>query len=295
MELLADDIATKEVLEWQGVHLLHFRHSSCSQKTRIFLNLKGINWQSHHLDLAKQKNYEDWFLGINPRGLVPVLVHDGVVHIESNDILTYLDRTFPERPLIPDALKLDIAKGLKQEDDLHLDIRAITMGFLSPKALVTKKTELIENYSKNPGTVQGKADPHKSIEIKFWQDFASTGITEAQAIDAVRHFKDVYQEFDTRLGSQNYLLGNEITLLDIAWYIYSHRLHMSGYPMAQLHSNVWSWFQKLNDKPEFYKEVQSPWPMTAGIKVFQSIQKLKGQSLEDVMERGGLLGVNDGI
>ena len=93
--------SAREVLAWQGVHLLHFRGSSCSQKTRIFLNLKGIDWVSHHVDLARQANYEPWFLGINPRGLVPVLVHDGVVHIESNDILAHQEEAFPAPSLIP--------------------------------------------------------------------------------------------------------------------------------------------------------------------------------------------------
>ena len=44
------DIQTKEVLDWKGLHLFHFKGSTCSQKTRIFLRLKGIEWTSHHLD-----------------------------------------------------------------------------------------------------------------------------------------------------------------------------------------------------------------------------------------------------
>src|SRR5580704_13795250 len=88
MVQLADgDIKTREVLGWKGVHVLHFMGSSCSQKLRIFLNLKGIPWQSHPIDLPAYENMQPWFLGINPRGLVPVLVHDGAVHIESNDII----------------------------------------------------------------------------------------------------------------------------------------------------------------------------------------------------------------
>ena len=97
------EIRTREVLDWKGLHLLHFAGSSCSQKTRIFLNLKGVAWESHPVNLAAQKNYTPWFLGINPRGLVPVLVHDGRVIIESNDILAYLEEIFPEPPLIPDG------------------------------------------------------------------------------------------------------------------------------------------------------------------------------------------------
>lgn len=92
MVKLADsDITTREVLDWKGLHVFHFPFSSCSQKLRIFLSLKGAEWESHPIDLMTNENLSEWFLGINPRGLVPVLVHDGAVHIESNDILTYLE------------------------------------------------------------------------------------------------------------------------------------------------------------------------------------------------------------
>jgi len=58
---------------------------------------------SHPIDLPGNENFRPWFLGINPRGLVPVLVHDGAVHIESNDIIQYLEQKFPEPKLIPAA------------------------------------------------------------------------------------------------------------------------------------------------------------------------------------------------
>ena len=91
MKLDITDIKTKEVLSWEGIHLLHFKGSACSQKLRIFLNLKNIDWHSHEINLIKQEQFSEWFLGINPRGLVPTLVDNGEVHIESNDIMMYLD------------------------------------------------------------------------------------------------------------------------------------------------------------------------------------------------------------
>ena len=101
VQLVESDIKTREVLDWKGLHVLHFMGSSCSQKLRVFLNLKGIPWESHHVDLTANENFRPWFLGINPRGLVPVLVHDGAVHIESNDIIAYLEKTFPQPRSFP--------------------------------------------------------------------------------------------------------------------------------------------------------------------------------------------------
>ena len=93
MQLSDEAVTTPEVKSWQGLHLLHFQGSACSQKVRIFLAEKGLTWESHPVDLLRQAHATSWFLGINPRGVVPVLVHDGVVHVESNDIMEYLDGT----------------------------------------------------------------------------------------------------------------------------------------------------------------------------------------------------------
>ena len=95
VKLRQEDIKTKEVLDWKGLHLFHFKFSACSMKTRIFLGLKEIDFVSHHIDLQKKENFSEYFQGITPRSLVPVLVDDGEVHIESNDILEYLDEKFP--------------------------------------------------------------------------------------------------------------------------------------------------------------------------------------------------------
>ena len=57
VQLVDSDIRTREVLDWKGVHVLHFMGSSCSQKLRIFLNLKGIKWESHLVDLLQREFY----------------------------------------------------------------------------------------------------------------------------------------------------------------------------------------------------------------------------------------------
>jgi len=124
MVRLADsEVRTREVLGWKGLHLFHHPISSCSQKVRIFLNIKGVKWESHIVDLAATANMDEWYLGINPRGLVPALVHDGEVHIESNDVLLHLERAFPQPCLLPDDQFGAIGKLLHHEDELHLDLR----------------------------------------------------------------------------------------------------------------------------------------------------------------------------
>jgi len=101
VQLTDAEITTREVLDWRGVNLLHWHTSSCSQKTRIVLALKGVAWTGRLVSLPEGENTTAWFQGINPRGLVPVLVVDGAVHVESNDILRLIEERYPDPPLIP--------------------------------------------------------------------------------------------------------------------------------------------------------------------------------------------------
>jgi glutathione S-transferase len=257
MVQLADgDIKTREVLGWKGVHVLHFMGSSCSQKLRIFLNLKGIPWQSHPIDLPAYENMQPWFLGINPRGLVPVLVHDGAVHIESNDIIQYLERIFPAPRLIPAGHENEVAALLRHEDDLHLDLRTLSFRFVFAPPGPPKSKAALESYIANgSGTVQGASDHEKQIQIEFWQRAAKEGFTDERARASALKFRAEFDALERKLAQQPYLMGDDLSVLDIAWLIYEHRLSLAGYPFARLHPRVHAWAEKLRGKPEFAKEV----------------------------------------
>ena len=57
--------------------LYHHNISVCAQKVRIALVEKDLPWEGVHVDLMQGEHLNPEFLKINPRGLVPVLVHDG--------------------------------------------------------------------------------------------------------------------------------------------------------------------------------------------------------------------------
>jgi glutathione S-transferase len=256
VQLIDSDIKTREVLGWNGVHVLHFMGSSCSQKLRIFLNLKKIPWQSHPVDLPNHENMQRWFLGINPRGLVPVLVDDGAVHIESNDIIQYLEKKFPTPKLIPAGHENEVAALLRHEDDLHLDLRTLSFRFVFAPPGPPKPAAALESYMKNgAGTVQGAEDPEKLVQIEFWRRAAKDGFTDERARASALKFRAEFDALDRTLAKQAYLTGNDLSVLDIAWFIYEHRLTLAGYPFGRLHPHVHAWAEKLRARPEFAKEV----------------------------------------
>src|SRR4029077_20365762 len=75
---------------------------------------------------------------------------------------------------------------------------------------------------------------------------------------AAQKFRTEFASLDERLAQHPYLLGQDLTVLDIAWFIYAHRLSLAGYPFARLHPRVDAFVQKLRAMPEFAKEVATP-------------------------------------
>ncbi len=281
VKLADEDIRTREVMDWRGLHVLHMPLSSCSQKLRIFLALKGLEWESHEINLMTNENLSEWFLGINPRGLLPVLVADGDVHIESNDIIAYLEEKFPEPKLIPAGLEDQVDALLKHENDLHLDLRALSFRFVFNPPNAPKSAEELERYANaGSGTVNGEKDGRKEIEIGFWKTFAAEGITDAIAREAAEKFRAAFTELDDRLANSPFLLGDTLSVLDIAWFIYANRLVLAGYPLARLHPRLGSWFDRLYDRPEFAKEIALPPPVAAHFEVGHKRDVEQGTTLE---------------
>lgn len=81
--------------------LYHAHHSTCSQKVRIALAEKCLEFESVIVDLANKEHLKPEYLAINPNGVVPTLVHDDDAITDSSCIVEYIDEVFPDHPLVP--------------------------------------------------------------------------------------------------------------------------------------------------------------------------------------------------
>ena len=280
--MILDDsqITTHEVLDWKGLHLLHFSGSSCSQKVRILLREKGLDYVSHSVDLARHKHVTPWYLGINPRGVVPVLVHDGVVHVESNDILAYLDALPSEVPaFFPQTLaeRAAVDASLALENDLHFALREITMGFIFPKRLAQKPQDVLAKYERD-----GASDPAREKELAWWQAYAEHGVTRDQGHAAVAAFKSAFDELEAGLQTSDWLNGSHLSVLELAWFISMNRVVMGGYPL-HIHPRLNALYLTLLQRPAFAEESRTPALLSKlVIPLNRFSQKARGHRLIDV-------------
>ena len=245
--------------------------------------MKNIPFKSHQINLSAGENFSPWFQGINPRSLVPVLIHDGDVHIESNDILQYLEGCFKNNPLIPADKQTQVSELLSFEDDLHIDIRNITFRFMVPKLL--NKGKKAKPKSNDKATLNGEADPLDDANRKFWQEYEEFGIKDIDVRESLIKMNAALKNIDSILSENDYILGSNLSVIDIAWFIYVTRIQHANYPVQDRYPNVYKWYKRLYKNKKFKDEVQIPLIMKLVIYLYALVLKIKGQGITNFLPK----------
>ena len=87
------------------VHLYHWEPNANSGKPMLALAEKGVEFESHYIDLLKFDQHQPEYLKINPDGTIPAMVHGDRVLIESTPMMEYVDDEFDGPPLKPEDPK----------------------------------------------------------------------------------------------------------------------------------------------------------------------------------------------
>ena len=103
--------------------VLHdYWRSSAAYRVRIALALKQVDYTRMPVDLLSGAHTADANRAMNPQGLVPTLVVDGMPLTQSLAIIGWLDATYPEPPLLttdPVARARQMARALVIAADIH--------------------------------------------------------------------------------------------------------------------------------------------------------------------------------
>ena len=160
-------------------------------------------------------------------------------------------------------------------------MRTLTFRFTVPTFLGKKDPKLLELLAKDR-TVGGQIDNHKKNQLAFWKSYEEHGINEKQVRISISKFKEAFKRLEQNLKKNDYLLGKDITVLDIAWFIYVNRLRVAGYPFQTEHPNLHLWFRKLFLIKEFAKETIVPFPVNLIGSLFRATQIIKGNTIKKI-------------
>ncbi|MEQ9464780.1 MAG: glutathione S-transferase family protein [Haliea sp.] len=220
------------------LYLYHNDMSVCAQKVRMVLAHKELDWEGSNLNLRAGEQFAPDFLKVSPKGLVPVLVHDDAVILESNAIVQYLDEVFPESPLMsPNAVERAQIRGwlIRLDAGLHEQLAVISF-------CVAFRHQLLQRHATSESLqvfFEKISDPSRRTVM---EDIVTNGLESPRLRLAALAYKKLIGDMATALADSEWLVGGEISLADFAMLPYIERLEqlqLSGWWAAYPQLDQW--------------------------------------------------------
>ena len=294
------------VAKLEGVHLFHYDGAPCAQRVRFALHEKGLvrgreerfdddsiaackgqegAWVSRHVSLVKKDHMTKAYSLIQPNLVVPALVHDGQLHIESMDIIEYLDEAFGGTPLVPKHDPEQLADAEAQTTlgkELHRSIRFVTFrwGLRGLARLSAKEESQLHELLKDSQDGEQLAS--------FYEGYDSQTIPDAVYIDHLDKLNAAFARHEQRLqDGRKFLTGDSLTMADIIWAMKTLRLTECDYPFEQCYPAYAAWFKRVSSRPSFQEGVMGKHKfMSTAFRAKASIENLLGIGLKrEVLKR----------
>ncbi|MDH3230758.1 MAG: glutathione S-transferase family protein, partial [Alphaproteobacteria bacterium] len=188
------------------LELYNAAQSTCSQKVRLVLHEKGLDFVDHRLRLFAGDQLKEEYLKINPNGVVPALVHDGEVIIESSVIVEYLDEVFPDAGLAPAD-----AAGRAHMRTWQRFIDEVP----TPAVRYPSYNQAFASHFRDMDEAEfERIAAAKPLRKHFFRKFARTGFTREMLDEAEERVALTASRMDAALQEGKWLAGARITLAD---------------------------------------------------------------------------------
>jgi glutathione S-transferase len=233
------------------IELYHHGSSVCAAKVRFALGEKGLAWQGHYLDILRGDQFAPDYVRLNPKAVVPTLIHDGRVLNESTVINEYLDETFPDPPLTPAAPADRAAMRMwtkAVDEDIHPACAEVT--FSSCHRHIIRRLPQHDYDAFLNGTPSQSVTPRWHARKK---EIVTLGFDAPDLADTYRLYDGYLAKMETALADRPWLAGERFSLADVAMAPYVNRLDMLG--MSEMWSEtrprVTDWFARIKARPTF--------------------------------------------
>lgn len=228
------------------LELYHNGMSTCSQKVRYCLAEKGLSWTDHYLDLRAGDQHTGEYLALNPNGVVPTLVDDGEVIVESTVINEYLDEKFPKPALHPSD-PLGCARMRIWTKQLDEGLHAET-GVLS-NAIAFRFQKLAKGEEFANKLVEGIPDRAKR---ERYRSVVFEGVQSPLFANSIARFRKLLDDMDAALDQHHWLAGDVISLADIGLAPYITRMdHLGLNRMWQDQPRIAQWYKRVTSRPSY--------------------------------------------
>ncbi|HTY68002.1 MAG TPA: glutathione S-transferase family protein [Alphaproteobacteria bacterium] len=252
------------------IELYHHGSSVCAAKVRFALAEKGVEWTGHYIDILKGEQFDPAYLRINPKAVVPTLVHDGHVIVESTVICEYIDEVFPDPPLKPatPVARAEMRQWTKAVDELlHPACGEITFACSHRHTVSRLGPEGVARFLASTPPISVTAGWHERKKEIVRLGLAAPGIDKS-----LRLYDAYLQKMEDALATRCWLAGDAFSLADIALTPYVTRLDMMSM------SEMWTasrprladWYERIKARPTYKPQFRDwcPADLTADLATF---------------------------
>jgi glutathione S-transferase len=262
--------------------LYHNAASTCSQKVRLVLAEKGIPYESHDIDLIGGGQHDAAYVKLNPNHVVPTIVHDGSVFIESTLINEYLDDAFPDPPMRPaDAAGRHAMRSWTKriDDKVHPAAGVITFGIGARPILLQRTPEQIDAQLEQIPDPVARARRRSVVE---------NGVKAPEVAGAVAAFVSLCDDMEAHLGGAPWLAGEAPSLADAAALPYVMRLDhlaMDALLSPEARPALADWYDRVRARPSFKTAVADVLPEPV-VQMFRSAGEAVWADVEPLTRAG---------
>jgi len=234
-----------------SLELYHHGSSACAAKVRFALAEKHLPWVGRYVDILAGEQFKPEYLAINPKAVVPVLVHDGEIITESTVICEYAEDAFPKYPIYPSSAlgRARVRLWTKAVDEeLHPACSAITYVVSHRHAILRRGVGGFEEFLSN-GSAEGAAA--RSLKWRYIQE----GLAAPGAADKIRLYDTYLHKMESALKDSTWLATAEFSMADIAMAAYVNRLAalaMQGMWRGGRLPRVENWFSRIQSRSSFH-------------------------------------------
>ena len=228
------------------LELYHHGTSVCAAKPRIVLAEKSLEWTSHYIDILTGEQFTPEYLELNPKGVVPTLIHDGKVIRESTLIGEYLDEIFPDPPMKPDnALERHTMRMWTKriDEEVFPATAIITFAISHRHAVLANPPEVLDEYINKLGPTKAPARRRR----------LETGIEDADAKAALQVFDRFFSDMEAALARGPWLAGEKFSLAEVGVMPFVNRIDMlalSGM-WTESRPHLTGWWERIKARPTF--------------------------------------------
>ena len=231
-----------------GLELYHGQASTCSKKVRLTLYEKGLAFRSHLLDLQKFEQHDPNYLKINPNGVVPTLIHNGRIILESSVIIEYLEDAFPATPL----RSADPAATAALR--LWLRLSDLAYDAVSPRTWMVVNRDLMRDFSdeEREHVLARIPTPERR---KRWREVSAAGFPQSELDAADQKMRTLLRRCEDALGKTPFLAGDAYSLADIAIIPFIVRIENLLRALLADYPRTVEWYHRVRARPAFGKAI----------------------------------------